>query len=393
MEKQKGQWKKRIRTAAGTLGEIFVPLLPAMVASGLLLGLLDGMASRWPDCAEHSLFLLLHLFANAAFLFLPVLIAFSAAKTFGGNPYLGAVMGMILIHPELLDAWSAAAGAVAPKVRVWFGLYEISLVGYQGHVFPVVLTVAFMCLVERRLHKIVPEALDLLVTPLVTIVLTGYLAFALIGPVFGLLEHGLLRLAERLLQLPFGVGAGIAGGLYAPAVLFGVHPVYHALEIGSLGRDGWNYWMPVAAAATVAQGAACLALGLKTDLARRRAAAIPAAASAFLGVTEPAFFGLNLRFFWVFASGCIGGFFGGLLAGVLRVSANGYGVTGITGILLTPHCAGRYMLVMLVAATVAFMFSWFLYREEGERPAAALDAPRSENGGRKGNDDGTSGNL
>lgn len=366
MEGRRAQWKKGIRIAAGTLGEIFVPLLPVMVASGLLLGILDGLATRWPAYAEHSFFQLLHLFANAAFLFLPVLIAVSAAKAFGGNPYLGAVMGMILIHPELLDAWSAAAGAVAPKVRVWFGLYEISLVGYQGHVFPVILTVAFMCFMERRLHKAVPEPLDLLITPLTTIVLNGYLAFALIGPVFGLLEHGLLRLAERLLQLPLGIGAGIAGGLYAPTVLLGVHPVYHALEIGSLGRDGLNYWMPIAAAATAAQGAACLALGLKTELARRRAAAIPAAVSAFLGVTEPAFFGMNLRFLWVFVSGCIGGFFGGLLAGVLGVSASGYGVTGITGILLTSHCAGRYVLVMLVAATVAFMFSWFLYREEGE---------------------------
>ncbi len=365
--KQDKRWKNEIRNAVSVLGEIFVPLLPVMVASGLLLGILDGLANRYPAYSEHSLYQLLHLFSNAAFLFLPVLIAVSAAKAFGGNPYLGAVMGMILIHPELLDAWSAAAGAVAPKVRVWFGLYEISLVGYQGHVFPVVITVWLMCFLERRLRKAVPEFLELLVTPLVTIVLTGYLAFALIGPVFGLLEHGLLRLAEWLLQLPFGIGAGVAGGIYAPTVLLGVHPVYHALEIGFLGRDGVNYWMPIAAAASVAQGAACLALGLKTNLVRRRAAALPAAVSAFLGVTEPAFFGLNLRFFRVFLSGCIGGFFGGLLSGILRVSASGYGISGITGILLTSHCAGRYLFVMLVSATVAFMFSWFLYREEESR--------------------------
>lgn len=146
-----------------TLGDVFVPIIPAIVASGLLMGLLEGFCNLWPQMADSSTYTIIHLFSNAAFVFLPILIAISAAKTFGGNVYLGAVIGMIMVHTSLVNAWSVASMAASdiPKASVWFGLYDIDLVGYQGHVIPVVIAVFLMSVIEKKLHKIVPEMIDL----------------------------------------------------------------------------------------------------------------------------------------------------------------------------------------------------------------------------------------
>ena len=200
-------WKRAIKT----LGDVFVPIIPAIVASGLLMGLLEGLSKVYPAMAESGTYTILHLFSNAAFTFLPVLIAVSAAKVFGGNQFLGAVIGMIMIHPDLLNAWSVAGAESVPAADVWFGLYRIDLVGYQGHVIPVVIAVWFMSTLEKRLHKLVPEIIDLFVTPLVTVLVTGYLTLTVFGPVFSWLENGVLAGVQRLITLPFGIGAALCG--------------------------------------------------------------------------------------------------------------------------------------------------------------------------------------
>lgn len=175
----KQNWAKR---AIKTLGDIFVPIIPAIVASGLLMGLLEGLCNVWPDMANSGTYTIIHLFSNAAFVFLPILIAISAAKTFGGNMFLGAVIGMIMIHSDLLNAWSVASmnASDIPTASVWFGLYDVKLVGYQGHVIPVVIAVWLMSVIEKKLHKIVPEMIDLFVTPLVTVLVTGYMTLTII---------------------------------------------------------------------------------------------------------------------------------------------------------------------------------------------------------------------
>ena len=365
--------------AIKSLGDIFVPIIPAIVASGLLMGLLEGLCNVYPAMAQSSTYTIIHLFSNAAFVFLPILIAISAAKTFGGNIFLGAVIGMIMIHTDLMNAWSVAGATDIPTASVWFGLYDIKLVGYQGHVIPVVIAVWLMSAIEKKLHKIVPEIIDLFVTPLVTVLVTGYVTLTIIGPVFVVVENGVLDGAKWLITLPFGIGAAIAGAAYAPTVVAGVHHMYNALEAGLLSAEGVNTWMPIATAANVAQGAAALALSLKTKNQKTRSVALPASLSAFLGITEPAIFGVNLRYVKPFIAGCIGGAAGGLVAGIMHVGASAYGITGVFGFLITTDCTMGYLLDMVVAAGVAFTLSWILYREKPEEPTETVqEIPEAE---------------
>lgn len=355
-----------------TLGDVFVPIIPAIVASGLLMGLLEGLSKVFPAMAESGTYTIIHLFSNAAFVFLPILIAISAAKVFGGNLFLGAVIGMIMIHTNLLNAWSVATADTIPTAEAWFGLYEINLVGYQGHVIPVVIAVWFMSMLEKKLHKIVSEIIDLFVTPLVTVLVTGYLTLTIFGPVFSWIENGVLNGVEFLITLPLGIGSALAGAVYAPTVVAGVHHMYNALEAGLLSSEGINIWMPIASAANVAQGAAALAMALKTRNQKLKALALPSSLSAFLGITEPVIFGVNLRYMKCFIAGCIGGAIGGLIAGITGVGASAYGITGLFGYLITTDYTLQYTMVVGAAAAAAFVISWILYKEEA--PAQAGDS-------------------
>ena len=362
---QQNLFKRMIKT----LGDIFVPIIPAIVASGLLMGLLEGLCNVFPAMAESGTYQIIHLFSNAAFVFLPILIAMSAAKVFGANIYLGAVVGMIMIHTDLMNAWSVAGADSVPTASVWFGLYDINLVGYQGHVIPIVISVFILALIEKKLHKIVPEIIDLFVTPLVSVLVTGYLALTMIGPVFGLIETWVLNGAQYLISLPLGIGGCIVGAAYAPTVVAGVHHMYNAIEAGLLSSIGENTWMPIATAANIGQAGAALAVALKTKNNKIKSMALPASLSAFLGITEPAIFGVNIRFFKSFVAGCIGGACGGLVAGITGIGASAYGITGIFGLLITTNCTLQYVLVMVVAVAVGFTISYITYKDE--EPAVA----------------------
>lgn len=353
------------KRAVKTLGDIFVPIIPAIVASGLLMGLLEGLCNVWPQMAQSGTYTIIHLFSNAAFVYLPILIAISAAKVFGGNQFLGAVVGMIMIHSDLLNAWSVSGmdASQIPTASAWFGLYDIKLVGYQGHVIPVVIAVWLMSVLEKKLHKIVPEIIDLFVTPLVTVLVTGYVTLTIIGPVFSTLENYVLTGAQHLIAIPFGIGAAICGALYAPTVVAGLHHMYNAIEIGLISKTGLNTWMPIATAANVAQGAAALAVAFKTKNKKTKAMSLPASLSAFLGITEPAIFGVNVRYMKPFIAGCIGGAAGALVAGIFGIGATAYGITGLFGFLITTHYTVQYAIEIVVAVVVAFTISWILFKD------------------------------
>lgn len=360
-------WKQAIKT----LGDIFVPIIPAIVATGLLCGLLGGLVQVWPQMADSDLYHLLNMFSNTALTFLPILIAISAAKIFGGNIYLGAVIGMLMIHPDLVNAWSAAGGAQTETLWSWFGIWNIADTGYQGHVIPIILSVWLMSAVEKKLHKKVPEMFDLFVTPLCSILIAGFFAMTVIGPVFSQIESWVLNGAQALIALPFGIGAFIMGGVYAPTVVAGVHHMYNAIEMMMLADNGMNLWMPIATAANVAQGAAALAVALKTKDQKIKSMALPASLSAFMGITEPAIFGVNVRYGKPFVAGMIGGAFGALIASVMGVYATANGVTGIFGFLITTNCLLGYLLTFLVSAATAFVCSWMLYQEKSDVQTAS----------------------
>ncbi len=286
------------KRAIKTLGDIFVPIIPAIVASGFLMGIMEALNFMVNNGfmaldTSSSIFVFANLFSNVAYVFLPILIAYSAAKAFGGNPYLGAVIGMLMIHPNLQNAWTVATEGVHIRQSVWFGLYEIDLIGYQGHVIPVIIAVWVMCFIEKKLHKIVPEMFDLFVTPLVSVFVTGYLTYSMIGPLFVVIENGIIDGIQWLIALPLGIGSFIMGALYAPTVVAGIHHMYTIIDVGQLAKYGVTYWLPLASAANLAQGAATLAVAVKTKNARTKSMALPSAFSAFMGITEPAIFGVN----------------------------------------------------------------------------------------------------
>ena len=353
------------KRAIKTLGDIFVPIIPAIVASGFLMGIMEALNFMVNNGflnidTSGSIFVFANLFANTAYVFLPILIAYSAAKVFGGNPYLGAVIGMLMIHPDLQNAWTVAAEGVHKTQSVWFGLYEIDLVGYQGHVIPVIIAVFVMCAIEKKLHKIVPAMFDLFVTPLVSVFVTGYLTYSIIGPVFVTIENGIIGGVQQLIALPFGIGSLIMGGLYSLTVVAGVHHMYTVIDVGQLGLYGVTYWLPLASAANIAQGAATLAVALKTKNQKTKSMAVPSALSCFMGITEPAIFGVNLRFFKPFICGAVGGAAGALYASIVGLGATGTGVTGIFGLLLCLHDPVNYMIMFLISAGVAFALTWVL---------------------------------
>ncbi|MBQ6555321.1 MAG: PTS glucose transporter subunit IIA [Firmicutes bacterium] len=359
------------KRAIKTLGDIFVPIIPAIVATGLLNGLLGGLSKAFPGMADSYLFALLDMFSNTALVFLPILIAISAAKIFGGNVYLGGVIGMIMIHPNLVNAWSAGSGAETQTLWSWFGLWNIQNTGYQGHVIPVVIAVLIMCIIEKKLHKVVPETFDLFVTPLLSVLITGFLTLTVIGPIFSQLESWVLGLAKMLIAIPFGIGAFIMGGVYAPTVVAGVHHMYNAIELAMLADNGMNTWMPIATAANVAQGAAALAVSFKTKNQKIKSMAMPASLSAFMGITEPAIFGVNVRYGKPLIAGMAGGACGAAVASLMKVYATANGVTGIFGFLITTESFVGYLLTFVVASAVAFVLSYLMYKDAEPVPAAA----------------------
>lgn len=372
----KAPWYKR---AIKTLGDIFVPIIPAIVATGLLCGLLGGLSKAFPSLSGSYFFGLLDMFSNAALTFLPILIAVSAAKIFGGNIYLGAVIGMIMIHPNLINAWSVGSGTDTSTLWSWFGLWDIQNTGYQGHVIPVVIAVLVMSTIEKKLHKVVPETFDLFVTPLVSVLVTGFLTLTLIGPVFSQIETWVLAGAKALIAIPFGIGAFIMGGVYAPTVVAGVHHMYNAIELAMLADNNQNIWMPIATAANVAQGAAALAVAFKTKNHKTKALALPASLSAFMGITEPAIFGVNVRYGKPLVAGMIGGACGAAIASLMGVYATANGVTGIFGFLITTDSFFGYLLTFLVASAVAFGISYFLFKDPEDAGAIKKEeAPKAE---------------
>ena len=391
--------------AIKALGDVFVPIIPAIVASGLLMGLTEGINNAVGGALDtNSWYILIHTFSNASFVFLQILIGFSAARVFGGNEFLGGVIGMIMNHTSLINAWSipgavkafgnaayqivgtqsaadwltsvtgktvdaaaATSGAImaaggVPQVQL-FGFYNVTLQGYQGHVIPVVIAVLIMCMLEKWLHKHVPDMLDLFVTPLVTVLVTGTLTLTVIGPVFSWIENGVMYGFQFLLAIPFGLGGALVGAIYPITVVLGVHHMFNALEATLIANTGVDNFNPIISCCNVAQGAACLAVFVKTKSMKTKELALPSGISGWLGITEPAIYGVNLPNMKPFIAAMIGAAVGGALVSILGVVSIAYGITGIFGFLITTGYTVQYAICILTAAVIAFGITWVLYKD------------------------------
>ncbi|WP_226036109.1 sucrose-specific PTS transporter subunit IIBC [Aquibacillus saliphilus] len=348
--------------AIRTFGDVFVPIIPVLVATGLFMGLRGlvmqeqvlALFGLTPADISENFLLFTEILTDTAFIFLPALVAWSTFRVFGGTPIIGLVLGLMLVSPSLPNAWGVATG-VDPLY--FFGF--IPVVGYQGAVLPAFITGIIGAKLERSIRKRVPEALDLILTPFITMLIMIVAALFIIGPIFHSVEEYILQGTLAVLGLPLGLGGLLVGFLNQVIVVTGVHHIFNLLEIQLLEKFGFNEYNAIITASVAAQGGAALAVGLKTKSKKLKALALPSSLSAFLGITEPAIFGVNLRYGKPFLMALIGGGVGGFTASILGLQATGMAITVIPGALL--YMNGQillYILVNIVAIAVAFALTW-----------------------------------
>ncbi|ART76137.1 PTS trehalose transporter subunit IIBC [Sutcliffiella horikoshii] len=329
-----------LQRAIKTLADIFIPILPAIVTAGLLMGinnLLTGpgifydeqsvidVHTEWSDIAS-----IINLIANTAFVFLPGLIGWSAAKRFGGSELLGIVLGLMLVHPDLLNAWGYAEAQEDGAVETWkfFGL-EIEKVGYQGQVLPVLVAAFVLAKVEQFLSKRVSDAFHMLIVPPITLLLTGFVTFVAIGPVTFAIGNFLTNGFVGIFDAVPALGGLIYGGLYAPLVITGMHHTFLAVDFQLIATIGGTFLWPMVALSNIAQGSAAFAMMLATKDEKLKGLALTSSISAWLGITEPAMFGVNLRFRYPFFAAMIGSAIAGIIITIAGVKAPSIGVGGI----------------------------------------------------------------
>ncbi len=385
-EEVKREGKKQgnvFQRAIRTFGDVFVPIIPVLVATGLFMGL-RGLLTQdeilsWlgltPKDISPNFLLYTQVLTDTAFSFLPALVAWSAFRVFGGSPVLGIVLGLMLVNPALPNAYAVAEGT--QKSLTMFGF--IPVVGYQGSVLPAFFIGLIGAKFEKALRKRVPEALDLILTPFITLAVMITLGLFAIGPIFHSLEEWVLTGTTAVLNLPYGIAGLLIGFFHQIIVVTGVHHIFNFLEIQLLEKYGSNPFNAIITAAMAAQGAACLAVGLKTKNKKLKALALPSSFSAFLGITEPAIFGVNLRFMKPFIMGLIGGAVGGFLASLFGLKGTGMAVTVIPGTLLYLNDQlFLYILVNVVAIAVSFTLTWlFGYKDEPIESATKNESKES----------------
>ena len=371
---KQGNWFQR---AIRTFGDVFVPIIPAIVATGLFMGLRGFLASLGYTL-PNDLNVYSQILTDTAFIVLPALVVWSTFRVFGGNQTIGIVLGMMLIAGQLPNAWVVASGGdVTPTI--FFGF--IPVVGLQGSVLPAFIIGVVGAKFEKAVRKVVPDVLDLLVTPFVTLLVMSILGLFVIGPVFHVVENYILIGTKAILNLPFGLGGFLIGGVHQLIVVSGVHHIFNLLEVQLLAADHANPFNAIITAAMTAQGAATVAVGVKTKNPKLKTLAFPAALSAFLGITEPAIFGVNLRFRKPFFLSLIAGAIGGGLASILGLAGTGNGITIIPGTMLYIGNGqlAQYLLMVAVSFALGFALTYmFGYQDEVEEVAGAISEAETD---------------
>ena len=365
---KQGNWFQR---AIRTFGDVFVPIIPVIVATGLFMGvrgLLNALGMTLPeDVTTYT-----QILTDTAFIILPGLVVWSTFRVFGGNPAVGIVLGTMLVSGSLPNAWAVASGGEVTAMQ-FFGF--IPVVGLQGSVLPAFIIGVVGAKFEKAVRKVVPDVLDLLVTPFVTLLVMSILGLFIIGPVFHVVENYILLGTKALLNLPFGLGGFLIGGVHQLIVVSGVHHIFNLLEVQLLAADHANPFNAIITAAMTAQGAATVAVGVKTKNPKLKTLAFPAALSAFLGITEPAIFGVNLRYRKPFFLSLIAGAVGGGLASILGLAGTGNGITIIPGTMLYIGNGQlpQYLLMVAVSFALGFALTYmFGYEDEVEEVAGAI---------------------
>jgi PTS system trehalose-specific IIC component len=370
--------QNRLQQLVKVFSDVFMPILPAIIVAGLLMGVNNLLGSKGMFIQGKSLldaypglgglWGLINMMANTSFVFLPALVGWSAAKRFGGSEILGIVLGLLLVHPDLLNAWgygAAAAGIGGAKVPYFdiFGILHIEKVGYQGQILPILGATWVMCQVERWLRDRVHNSIQLLVVPIVTIVVSGVLALTVIGPLARHLGSFLTEGLVYVFNLAPVLGAVLFGSLYAPMVITGMHHMFIAVDLQLIASQGGTFVWPMIALSNIAQGSAALAMFWMARNSNDKSMASTSALSAYFGITEPAMFGVNLRFKLPFYAALTGSALAAATITLFHVRASAIGVGGLPAFIsIIPQYIPSFLVGMIVAIVVPFVLTCILAR-------------------------------
>jgi len=352
------------------LSDIFIPILPAIVTAGLLMGLNNLLTGRGIFYA-HKSFIQVHeswagladminIIANTAFTFLPILIGWSAVKRFGGNPLLGIVLGAMMIHPDLLNAYSYGEALKSHSIPVWnlFG-WHVNKIGYQGQVLPVLVSSFILAKLELWLKKRIPDAIQLLLVAPIALLVTGFVTFVAVGPLTFGIGNWITGLVVYVFNHVPAIGGLLYGGCYALLVITGMHQAFLAVDFQLISSAGGTYLWPILCMSNIAQGSAALAMMFLAKNKVDKGMAGTSSVSAYLGITEPAMFGVNLRFKYPFVCALIGSAIAGIVLATGHVKAPAIGVGGIPGFLsIFPHSWGTFFTGMVIVIVVPFVLTF-----------------------------------
>ncbi|GBF11483.1 PTS system trehalose-specific EIIBC component [Tepidibacillus infernus] len=356
--------------AVKILADIFIPILPAIVTAGLLMGINNVLTGKgiffadqafvdvytqWKDLAD-----MINLIANTAFVFLPGLIGWSAVKKFGGSELLGIVLGLMLVHPALLNAWGYGEAVAKGAVPYWnlFG-FNVEKIGYQGQVLPVLFSSYILAKIEQFLNKRVPDAFKLLLVAPITLLITGFLSFIVIGPVTFAIGNAITSGFVAIFDKFSVLGALIYGGFYSVLVVTGMHHTFLAVDLQLISNLGGTFLWPILALSNISQGSAALAMMLVSKDEKTKGLSLTSAISAYLGITEPAMFGVNIRYKYPFISAMIGSAIAAVVITINDVRASSIGVGGLPGFLsIFPQNWGPFFIGMGIALVVPFVLTY-----------------------------------
>lgn len=337
-----------------TLADILVPLIPALVTTGLLMGV-RGTITQFGVEFTPEVATFIGVLTDTAFAFLPVLIAYSATKKFGGTPLLGILVGLMLVNPALPNAWAVAGGDAEP-----LNVFGIDLIGYQGTIFPAIIVGWLLSKLEKWLRTFVPKVIDLLVTPFVAVTVTMVVVMLGVGPFIQLFEDYVINGIIWLINAPFGIGYAVFGGLQQLIVITGLHHSISIIEIGLLNDVGYNVIQPLATASMAGQFGAALGAAFLVKNKVKRTNMLATTSSTLFGITEPLLFGINIRSLRILGSGIAAGAVGGVLVKLFNLQATGMGITFLPGGLLYEGLVqiGLYYLMVLLTMAAGFIFVW-----------------------------------
>ena len=352
-----------IQKVSRTLGDVFVPIIPVLVATGLFMGLRGACQALGLEFSKNVL-TMSQVLTDTAFIFLPSLVCWSTMKRFGGTPVIGIVLGLMLVAPQLPNAWAAIPGGAQEPMMMDVLGFSVPVVGYQGSVLPALVLGIFGAKLQKWLKKFVPDVIDLIVTPFLTLFIGMIVGLLVLGPIMHGIENAVFGAVQAFLQLPFGIGGLVVGGLQQVIVVFGVHHIFNALEVQLLATTGVDPFNAIITGAIIAQGGAAAAVAARTKNKKKRALYVSSIVPAFLGITEPVIFGINLRLMKPFLYALVGGACAGCLASFMHLAGTGMGITVLPGTLLYINNLLPYILVNVVGFAVAFGLTFTFFKPE-----------------------------